>query len=412
MNKQTPPTIQVILAASAYGGSSVGRYNGKAVFVPFTIPGEVVKVSIVEEKKNFALARLVEVVKPSPLRVEPPCPYHSVCGGCHYQHLPYQEQLNLKRTIFGEQLKKIAKITDLPPIEVVPSPSQLGYRNNVQFHLNSQGKPCFVPAETGVPLLAVEDCLLMGNASKELLPYLSFESESGIDRVILREAEGSSMLILESDELDVPALQIEADMSVVHITEQDTVVLAGEDYLVHQVAGQKFKVSAASFFQVNTQATAIMVEKVLDTINWDAEMVVMDLYCGVGLFSKFLAPRVGKIIALEVSSSSCADFVDNLDEFDNVELYEGLAEEIVPNIRSKVDVVVADPPRAGLDSRVTDALAKLMPTWLVYVSCDPTTFARDVARLAGHGYELASSTILDMFPHTYHIESINLFKRV
>jgi 23S rRNA (uracil1939-C5)-methyltransferase len=205
-------------------------------------------------------------------------------------------------------------------------------------------------------------------------------------------------------------MEIEADISVIHLTEEDAVVLAGNDHILIEVLGRPFKVSAASFFQVNTQMAAKMVEHLLENLPVSPSSTLLDIYCGAGLFSAFFAPKVAKVIGLEAAPSSCEDFAVNLDEFENVELYEGLAEEILPHLKISAEIVIVDPPRAGLDKNVLDALLELKPATLAYVSCDPSTLARDAARLIAGGYKLKQVTPFDLFPQTYHIESISIFE--
>lgn len=408
---ETNPVIQVVITASAYGGMSIGRYNGKAVFVPFCLPGEVVKVRIIDDRKNFSVAELVEVVKASEKRVNPPCRYYSHCGGCHYQHLEMSTQLETKQNIFREQLTRIAKLVDPNILPILAAPHSSHYRNNIQFHINPAGKLCFVPNNDQDPLLEIEECLLADRNLNTFMRDLNFEAGAELDRVSLRKGRSDLMLILESDELEMPDIEIEADVSVVHVTEDDTVVIAGNDHILIDVLGKSFKVSAGSFFQVNTEMAEVMVQQVLNSVPLDRSMTVMDLYCGVGFFTAFLSEKVKKVIAVESYPSACADLEVNLGESENVELYEGEAEQILPYLKEQVDLVLVDPPRAGLDKKVTDAILRLAPKKIVYVSCDPTTLARDVQRISSGGYRLQQAMPLDMFPQTYHIESISVFSK-
>jgi 23S rRNA (uracil1939-C5)-methyltransferase len=187
--------------------------------------------------------------------------------------------------------------------------------------------------------------------------------------------------------------------------------MAGSDHILMRVLGREFKVSAASFFQVNTVMAGKMVEHLLASLPVSLSTTLLDVYCGVGLFSAFLAPKCGRVIGVEASESACEDFTVNLDEFDNVELYEGEAEDVIPHLEVKPDIVLVDPPRAGLDKAVVDGILKMNPGFIGYVSCDPSTLARDAARLINGGYKLMEVTPFDMFPQTYHIESISLFER-
>jgi 23S rRNA (uracil1939-C5)-methyltransferase len=222
------------------------------------------------------------------------------------------------------------------------------------------------------------------------------------------------MLVLESDLPESPELEIEAGISVTHVFEENTVILAGNDHLTIRVLDRDFRISAASFFQVNTAMAGKMVEYLLVNLPIEPSAALLDVYCGAGLFSAFFAPKCDRVIGIESSPSACEDFAFNLEEFENVELYEGLAEEILPSLVSHVkDVtyVIVDPPRAGLETRVVDGLIQLKPKVIVYVSCDPSTLARDAARLLHGGYKLKHVTPFDLFPQTFHIESISFFER-
>ena len=178
-----------------------------------------------------------------------------------------------------------------------------------------------------------------------------------------------------------------------------------------RVLDRDFKVSAPSFFQVNTAMAGKMVEHILDNLPVTPASTLLDIYCGAGLFSAFLAPKCGRLIGVESSVSACEDFAYNLDEFENVELYEGLAEDVVPHLEAAPDIVLLDPPRAGLEKRVVDGLLRLNPQVIAYVSCDPSTLGRDAARLINAGYRLRDVTPFDLFPQTFHIESISFFER-
>ena len=215
-------------------------------------------------------------------------------------------------------------------------------------------------------------------------------------------------MMLEAEQ--APELSIEdLPLSVVLMSEDEMMVLAGDDFTVQEVGGRPFRVTAGSFFQVNTPMAAAMVEQVLRLLPPGEEDVVLDLYCGVGLFTAFLAPLVREVIGVELSLPACADYIVNLDEFDNVSLYEGAVEQVLPELKQTPTLAIVDPPRAGLERAALDALAALHPRKIVYVSCDPATLARDAKRLLEAGYTLEEFTPFDLFPQTYHIESISLF---
>ncbi|PKM70596.1 MAG: 23S rRNA (uracil(1939)-C(5))-methyltransferase RlmD, partial [Firmicutes bacterium HGW-Firmicutes-18] len=193
---------------------------------------------------------------------------------------------------------------------------------------------------------------------------------------------------------------------VVLLGPEDDLLLSGEDYSLMQVLGRTFRVSAASFFQVNLPQAEAMVKHVLEILKVDNNSEIVDAYCGAGLFSAFLAPKVKSLIGIELAESSCNDFAVNLDEFENVSLYIGAVEEILPELYLKPQAVLLDPPRAGIDPTAMTALLDSAPQQIVYVSCDPATLARDVQKMVAAGYLLESVTPFDLFPQTYHVESI------
>jgi 23S rRNA (uracil1939-C5)-methyltransferase len=405
-------TSIVFLEKLTYGGDAMGRLeDGRAIFVPFGLPGERVRVRLKEEKRGFARGKLVEVLEPSPQRITPRCIHFGLCGGCHYQNLPYEEQLKAKADILRDQLTRIGQIENPLVRDTVASPSPWNYRNHVQFHLTEEGKLGYMTA--GVPrVFAIHECHLPEGSINSLWPQLEFEPGMDLERVSLRSgADEEMMLVLESDSPEPPELEVEAGISITHVFEENTVVIAGNDHVLINVLDREFRVSATSFFQINTAMAGKMVKHLLTSVPVSLSATLLDVYCGAGLFSAFFASRCERVIGIESSASACEDFAFNLDEFENVDLYEGLAEEVIPHLEAQPDVVLVDPPRAGLEKRVVDGLLQLKPASIAYVSCDPSTLARDAARLINGGYRLRDVTPFDLFPQTFHIESISFFER-
>jgi 23S rRNA (uracil1939-C5)-methyltransferase len=407
---------EVELLTHAYGGDSMGRLaDGRAVFVPGTIPGEQVRIRLVEQKRSYARGGLVEILRPSPDRVSADCMNPAACGGCHYQHMAYPAQLLAKTAVVRDQLQRIAGIT-APVVEpIIPSTREWHYRNAVQFHLDGQGKLGF--QEQGLHIVTpVDGCLLCEPAIEAILPVLDFEGMSGLERIQVRAGvEDDILLVLESNDPVPPEISIDLPVSLVFVGpggfyENEPLVLAGDDHLVMRAAERDFRVSAGSFFQINTAQAEKMLDYLLKHLPLTPQAEMLEVYAGVGLFSAFLAPRVGRLAALESAPTAIDDFAANLDEFDNIELYDGLAEEILPAVDYQPDLVLVDPPRAGIAFPALDALIRMRPPVLAYVSCDPSTLARDAKRLIGAGYELERVQPFDMFPQTFHIESISLFR--
>jgi 23S rRNA (uracil1939-C5)-methyltransferase len=399
----------------AYGGEAFGRLaDGRAVFTPFVMPGELARVQVVEDKRGFARARLVEVIEPSPERISPRCTHFAVCGGCHYQHIPYVLQLSAKQAIVRDQLERIGGLTAPNVLSAVASPREYYYRNHVQFHLNPEGKLGFHIWHSD-EVFAARECHLPEEALNGVWPQLDFEALPELERIGLRLGiDEDVQLILESDSLETPELSIEdLDISATHLSPAGLLTLAGSPVVHIDVLGRVFEVSAGSFFQVNTAMAAAMAQHVLVTLPalqpLGSETLLVDAYCGVGLFSAFLAPHVGRLIGIESSPSACEDFTVNLDEFDHVELYEARVEDVLPGLEIHPQIILLDPPRAGVDRKALDAILLMAPRVIVYVSCDPSTLARDAKRLQAAGYRLHQVTPFDLFPQTFHIESISFW---
>lgn len=392
------------------GGDCLGRLpDGRAVFVPFVLPGETVRVTLVEEKKRYARAFPVEVIESAPERITPRCIHFAECGGCQYQHLDYAKQLALKEDLLRDQFQRIANIENPPIQPIVPSPDPWHYRNNIQFHLGQAGELGFIHTD-GEHLLIIDECHLPQLDINALWPQLDLGPESGVYRLGIRQdSYDNMMLILEGEDSKPPEFSVDMPVSAVY-TPPDArlTILAGDDHLVYTLHNRHFHVSARSFFQVNTAMAEKLITFLLENLDLTETIQVIELYAGVGLFSAFLAPKVGHLIAVESSGSACHDFATNLDEFDNVDLYEAQAEDVLPTLDMPVDLLIMDPPRSGLAPAVHDALAKLQPAQIAYISCDPATLARDTKRILGNGYQLQSVTPFDLFPHTGHIETVVL----
>jgi 23S rRNA (uracil1939-C5)-methyltransferase len=417
--------LELTLTTLTYGGDCLGRLPGGdqqaglAAFVPYALPGERVRIRIVEEKRGHVRGELVEIITPSPERIQPRCPHHfsisnqnspinNCCGGCHYQHLPYPAQLAAKTAILRDQLERIGRIANPPVMAIVASPDEWNYRNHVQFHLSPEGQLGF---EGSGGIIPITECHLPAAMLNDIWPQLDLAPIPGLERIGLRLGSDDDVLLtLESAEpleFDVEDLPI----SAVQVGPGGSMVLAGSEHIFVDVMDRSFRVSAESFFQVNTPMAALMVEHLLAHLPLTPGMTVLDVYCGVGLFSAFLAPRVGKLIGIELSEPACDDFAFNLDAFDNVDLYQAAAEDVLPALAARPDVIVLDPPRAGLAARARQSILELAAPHLAYISCDPATLARDARHLIEGGYHLRQITPFDLFPQTYHIESISFWER-
>ena len=395
-----------------YGGDCLGRLpDGRAVFVPFVLPGEVVRIEIVEDKKRYARAVPLEILEESPDRIAPRCIHFGECGGCQYQNLDYAKQLQAKEGILRDQFMRIGKFDDPPIHPIVPSPNPWHYRNNVQFHIGQGGELGYIHTD-GEHLLPIYECHLPQTLINNLWPQIELGADPEILRLGIRQDTYENlMLVLEGEDKTPPEFSLDIPVSAVYTPPQDRLtVLAGDDHLTYQILDRNFQVSARSFFQVNTTMAEKLVRYLLDHIQLNDHTRVIELYAGVGLFSAFVAGKVGHLTAIESSGAACHDFTVNLDEFDNVALYEAEAEEVLPTMNLPTDVLIADPPRSGLAPAVHDAIANLQPVQIAYISCDPATLARDLKKITRNGYRLVSATPFDLFPQTAHLETICLLE--
>ena len=410
---ETPQELVLSPSLLVYGGEALGRLpDGRAVFIPFVLPGEKVHVQVVEEKRGHVRAGLVEILEPSPQRITPRCPHFTHCGGCHYQHMPYEMQLSAKADILRDQLQRIGGLQDVPIHPAVPSPEPFNYRNHIQFHLDPHGKLGFQAARSS-QVIPISECHLPEASLNEVWPQLDLEPLPGLERIGLRlGVDEEIQLILESRDTELFEFSVEElPLSAVHLSPAGAVVLAGSEQLTLEILGRSFLVSAASFFQVNTRVAEAMVRHILEILPLEPSSTLLDLYCGAGLFSAFLAPKVSRLVGIEISPAACRDFADNLDEYDNVELYEAPVAEVLRQVDFHPHAVLLDPPRSGIDHPALDALLAQQAKELVYISCDPATLARDARRLTAAGYRLLQVTPFDLFPQTYHIESISLWEK-
>jgi 23S rRNA (uracil1939-C5)-methyltransferase len=398
------------------GGDCLGRLaDGRAVFVPFVLPGEVAEIEITESKSRFARGRVVNLLETSPDRIEAPCPYFTICGGCQYQHLGYTKQVTLKKELVKDQLERIGGFSDIPEFKITPSPCPYSYRNQVQFSPDADGKLGFNQVSSD-QILPIDKCFLIPDELNLILSQVELDPYSGISRIAMRiDSDGEIMLVFEGESDVAPELNIELPVSSAYISpDGKSLNLSGNDALVYKVMGKEFLVSPESFFQVNLPVAEEMVRHVTSLIDGQRDLQILELYSGVGLFTRFLAPHAGQLTAIESSPSACFDFVSNLDEFENISLYEGAVEVILPAIIEQIrpiDLVVLDPTRIGLNPQARQALIDLQPSQIIYISCNPSTLARDLKHLSEAGYSIANLQAFDMFPQTAHVECIALIQK-
>ncbi len=407
------PIIELALSGLAFGGEAFGRdHDGRMIFVPFALPDELVRVEIAEEHKHWARARLLEVLEPSASRTEPRCLHFYECGGCHYQHIPYELQLEFKAAILRDQLRRIGGFEDVNIDPIISSPEPWNYRNRVRFSLTEDGALGFVDT-SGSHIMKIEACHLPDPTILDAVAAIDLPSSAAMSAIEVRTGiEGERMIVFHSEYDPDIELAVEQPTSIVWSSENGTTVLAGENVLLMEVKDRFFRVSSEAFFQVNTSQIHGLTDLVIRELNPKPDELIFDLYAGVGLFSAFIAERGARLIAVEESPAACLDFEHNLNEFEDIVLYEAPVEGALRSIHESPNSVVIDPPRSGLSRDALDAIVELEPERLIYVSCDPATLARDGKRLHKANYDLDTLSLIDLFPQTYHIESVSCWRRI
>ena len=414
--------MELRVTSMAYGGEGVGRWNGKAVFVPYAMPGESVTAEIIEDRGRYARARLVQVTAPSADRVDPPCPHFGPdrCGGCTWQHVRYRAQLDYKAGIVRDQLARLGHITDPPVRATLGMDDPWGYRNHVQLAAEAGGRLGYQAAGSHRTVV-VAQCPI----AHPLVTSMVSPPEGGsawrlppdLDGDWVRRAApragintGQRLLVLETWRQPPPvrgawpfAVAVESGARVISLT--------GRPHLEERLGGRVFRYSPRSFFQVNTAQAERLVELVAAYVDPQGDETLLDCFCGVGVFGLLLESWVRRVIGVEESASAIGDARINAKGVADITFLHGQAQSVLPSLNEPVHSVVLDPPREGCDPAVLKALVDLAPRRIVYVSCDPSTLARDVARLGEAGYALREATPVDMFPQTYHIETVALLTR-
>jgi 23S rRNA (uracil1939-C5)-methyltransferase len=407
-------TFELTLDEMAHGGSAIGRHEGRAIFVPYTIPGERIVARLTDDRTRYAFAESLTLLEPSPHRVEPRCPHFGPgrCGGCHFQHIDYAAQLDYKRAIVIDQFKRIGGLTNVTVHPTIPSPDEWNYRNHATFHVDGDGNLCYIGTDNST-LIPIEECPILRPELLDLLNELDFEDTPELDRVRLQiGSDGDLMIILGTKDDLAPELEVTMPVSINFLlSDNQPVNLIGSSNVIYAVRGRRFRVTAGGFFQVNLPQAGKLVDLVLGRLNLQGGETVLDLYAGVGLFTAFIAERASLVTSVESYPPAVTDADENLADLDNVDLIEGNVEDVLPELDDTVDAVVVDPPRTGVEPAVLDTLDDLGPRALVYVSCEPATLARDAKRLTAKGFRLVDVQPVDMFPQTYHIECVAHFAR-
>jgi 23S rRNA (uracil1939-C5)-methyltransferase len=455
-------TIEVEISDIAFGGKGLVRINGMAVFVDQAVPGDQVLIRITRKKKNYAEARVMELLKASPDRIDPPCVYSGFCGGCKWQFLQYPVQLKYKRQHVQESLEHIGQIKDARVHPTIPSSQTFGYRNKMEFTCTDHrwltptemcqpatdkgfGIGLHVPG-TFFKVFDTQKCLLQPDLGNQLLAEVrQFIKSSGLPAYGLRSHEGfwRFLMLRHSVALDRwmvnivsaadnrPVLRTLGNVlmqnypavtAVIHnitarkagvTTGESERTLAGESILIDKIGPFEFEISANSFFQTNTAGAVQLYDTVKRYAELSGSETVLDLYSGTGTIPILLSDAAAEVIGLELAPSAVADAENNCrhNQVENCRFIPGDIRETLPTISRRPEVLVIDPPRAGMHPEVAKQVLALLPDRIVYVSCNPTTLARDLVLLK-EAYQLQEVQPVDLFPHTFHIESVaRLVKR-
>jgi 23S rRNA (uracil1939-C5)-methyltransferase len=432
--------LQVSIERLVFQGAGLARLpDGRAVFVPYTAPGDDVEIEVTEIRDDYVRAGLVRVLNPAPVRAAPECRYFGTCGGCHWQHLAYASQLEWKRNILRELLARVGKLTDVSVSAPISPAGPWEYRGRTQFKVfaSDRLRIGFHQRETH-RVVDIERCPLLDARLNRVLGVLRRMRDPALPKLFpsLREVwvavgtgTGEAIVSLFARARDRAAIRllfhrIQAEMP----TLQGIVLLDGDprqhprvvdrhghETLVEQVGDFRFRVDATAFFQVNGLAAKTLTRLVVEGAALTGTERVLDLYGGVGTFTVPLARLTREVIGVEANAVAAADAVHNLrsNGCAGARVVQAQAEQALPELAQEGpwDVVILDPPRQGVSRRVLDAVTGMAAPRLVYVSCDPSTLARDLGILVRAGYRCTALTPVDLFPQTFHLESVAILER-
>jgi 23S rRNA (uracil1939-C5)-methyltransferase len=443
-------TLELVVDDLAFGGEAVGRVDGYVMFVRGGVPGDRLRVTVTEARGRFGRGVIQEVLQASPDRVEPPCPYFGRCGGCRLQQIAYPAQLAFKERQVRECLTRLGGLGPFELRPIVAAPEVFGYRNKMEFTVAGPGPSIGLHvAERYDLVLDIERCLLQSDTMNTLLDEFrrqvraralsvwEQQTERGLLRfVTLREGRNTrqAMVNIVASSPDVATLMpvaealrdrapdtasvllnVNAKKASVAVGSEEHLLL-GRDQITESLSGVTFAVSANSFFQTNTVQAERLFALVAEACALDGSETLMDLYSGTGAISLLLARRARHVYGIELAEAAVADAIRNAraNGIENCTFLAGEVRHVLPTLMRdgvRASVVVADPPRAGFHPKALGALAALAPATIVYVSCNPSTLARDVGELVRQGYRLEWVQPVDMFPQTPHIEAVARLSR-
>ena len=431
------------------GGVGIGKFEGFTVFVDGGLVKDKIKVKITKSKKNYAVGDIVEIIEPSPYRVERKCSKElKDCGGCQIQELDYQEQLNLKTNEVRQVISRIGKLDDVVIHDAIGMEEPFRYRNKAQFPIQKvNGAPVIgFYKKKSHDIIPTDQCIIQHDVNDKIIQIIKTyiraykvsiydeKTHTGVLRHLVTKVGFTTkevMVVLVANGRKLPYLNELASVLaenipgfktlVVNVNREKTnVILGNENRIVYgdgkindYIGNLVFEISPLSFFQVNPVQTEVLYNKALEYANLGENDTVFDIYCGIGTISLFLAQKAKKVYGIEIVDEAIKDAKRNaaLNKLDNVEFYVGKAEEVVPKMYKqgkRANVVVVDPPRKGCDEKVLDTIVSMEPDRVVYVSCNPSTLARDLNYLNERGYKCKEVQPVDMFPHSVHIENVAL----
>ncbi len=434
-------TFEIEISGMTDEGDGVGRAEGMAVFVPYALLGETVEVVIIKVLKNYAAAKLLRVIKPSENRVKAECPYFYKCGGCRFWNIDYETELSYKRQKVEDCLKRIGGIDTKVPF-VLGAKEVIGYRNKGQFPVSCGGIGIY--AQHSHRVVDIERCIIQDEENHKVIKVVRdwmtqfgiepYDEETGkgcVRHIYTRNSADKRLVCIvtncenlpHKDEL-VKMLRAEVEgLSGVlqNLNDKKTNVvlgkrfrtLWGEDFLIDRLGSCKFKISPMSFYQVNRKQTEVLYDKVLEFAKLSGGEVVWDLYCGIGTIGQYIAKNAKKIVGIEVVPQAIENAKENakLNGIQNAEYYAGTAEEMAPKLKKeRPDVVILDPPRKGCEKSLLETVTKTKTKRIVYVSCKPSTLARDLKILKELGYAVKAVQPVDLFPRTHHVETVALLE--
>jgi 23S rRNA (uracil1939-C5)-methyltransferase len=448
---QRDQELELTVESLAYGGNGVARLNGFVVFVRRGLPGDTVKARVTKVQRRHAEALATDVVVPGPLRVDAPCAHYPACGGCRFQDLAYDAQVAAKQQWVADSLERLAGLADVRLEEILPAASQFNYRNKMEYSFTQlEDGPTLGLHKAGRwdEVLEIEHCWLaseVGNRirntirdwarEEKLTAYDQAAHEGYLRHLLVREGRNTGQALVQlvtnrGERFDrerlievltavpeVRSIHWSVNSGVSEVTNLPTELLWGDDAIEEEIGGLRLRVRPNAFLQTNTEMAAQLYAFAREFAALDGGETVYDLYCGIGTIGLSLAASAMTVWGIEISEESVACAIENqeLNGIGNAAFFAGNVGEVLADLRQRAgdpDVVIVDPPRAGLAGKALRRLGEIAAPRIVYVSCNPTTLAGDTKKLGeDYGYRLVRARPVDMFPHTPHVECVALLER-